>query len=132
VVSLLQVHNNGTQRDIFRSVDSAAYGYSTRSEIRLVSERTQRGGLFATRLLMGVAEGPVLPVSQSLVAFESADGRRGYNMGVMQNFGSNLLGSFAAPLVLVAIAQFQRDASTSSALFVIKCLDRLKETASCR
>lgn len=26
-------------------------------------------------------------------------------MGVMQNFGSNLLGSFAAPLVLVAIAR---------------------------
>ena len=60
--------------------------------------------LFLARLLMGVAEGPILPVSQSLVAFESADGRRGFNMGVMQNFGSNLLGSFAAPLVLVAIA----------------------------
>ena len=61
--------------------------------------------LFATRLLMGVAEGPILPVSQSLVAFESADGKRGFNMGVMQNFGSNLLGSFVAPLVLVAIAK---------------------------
>lgn len=60
--------------------------------------------LFMARLLMGIAEGPILPVSQSLVAFESADGRRGFNMGVMQNFGSNLLGSFAAPLVLVAIA----------------------------
>ena len=60
--------------------------------------------LFLARLLMGVAEGPILPVAQSLVAFESSDGRRGYNMGVMQNFGSNLLGSFVAPLVLVAIA----------------------------
>jgi MFS family permease len=60
--------------------------------------------LFLSRLLMGLAEGPILPVSQSLVAFESADSRRGFNMGVMQNFGSNLLGSFAAPLVLVAIA----------------------------
>jgi MFS family permease len=60
--------------------------------------------LFLARLLMGVAEGPILPVSQSLVAFESADARRGFNMGVMQNFGSNLLGSFAAPLVLVGIA----------------------------
>ena len=28
--------------------------------------------LFLARLLMGVAEGPILPVSQSLVAFESA------------------------------------------------------------
>jgi MFS family permease len=60
--------------------------------------------LFLARLLMGLAEGPILPVSQSLVAFESVNSRRGFNMGVMQNFGSNLLGSFAAPLVLVAIA----------------------------
>jgi MFS family permease len=60
--------------------------------------------LFLARLLMGLAEGPFLPVSQSLVAFESADTRRGHNMGVMQNFGSNLLGSFVAPLALVAIA----------------------------
>jgi len=49
LVSLLQVRNNGTQRDIFRSVDLAAYRYSTRSEIRLVSERTQRGGAYADR-----------------------------------------------------------------------------------
>jgi predicted MFS family arabinose efflux permease len=38
------------------------------------------------------------------VAIESTAAKRGNNMGVMQNFGSNLLGSFAAPLVLVAIA----------------------------
>jgi MFS family permease len=60
--------------------------------------------LFSTRLLMGLAEGPILPIAQSLVAIESTAARRGNNMGVMQNFGSNLLGSFVAPLVLVAIA----------------------------
>ena len=60
--------------------------------------------LLLARLLMGLAEGPILPVSQSLVALESTDARRGHNMGVMQNFGSNLLGSFLAPLVLVALA----------------------------
>jgi len=60
--------------------------------------------LFSTRLLMGLAEGPIHPISQSLVAIESTAARRGNNMGVMQNFGSNLLGSFAAPLVLVAVA----------------------------
>ena len=53
---------------------------------------------------MGLAEGPFLPVAQSLLAVESSHARRGHNMGVLQNFGSNLLGSFAAPLVLVAIA----------------------------
>jgi MFS family permease len=60
--------------------------------------------LFSTRLLMGLAEGPILPIAQSLVAVESTAAERGNNMGVMQNFGSNLLGSFAAPLVLVAVA----------------------------
>src|SRR3984957_17121697 len=60
--------------------------------------------LFSTRLLMGLAEGPILPIAQSLVAIESTAAKRGNNMGVMQNFGSNLLGSFFAPLVLVAIA----------------------------
>jgi MFS family permease len=58
----------------------------------------------SARLLMGLAEGPILPIAQSLVAIESTAAKRGNNMGVMQNFGSNLLGSFAAPLVLVAIA----------------------------
>src|SRR5271156_3423686 len=60
--------------------------------------------LFSTRLLMGLAEGPILPIAQSLVAIESTAARRGNNMGVMQNFGSNMLGSFAAPLILVAVA----------------------------
>jgi MFS family permease len=60
--------------------------------------------LFAARLLMGLVEGPFMPVCQSLLAAESDPGRRGHNMGVMQNFCSNLFGSFAAPLVLVAIA----------------------------
>ena len=60
--------------------------------------------LFAARLLMGLVEGPFMPVCQSLLASESDQSRRGHNMGVMQNFGSNLLGSFVAPLVLVPIA----------------------------
>jgi MFS family permease len=60
--------------------------------------------LVSTRLLMGLAEGPILPIAQSLVAIESTAAKRGNNMGVMQNFGSNILGSFAAPLVLVAVA----------------------------
>jgi predicted MFS family arabinose efflux permease len=60
--------------------------------------------LLAARLLMGLFEGPILPICQSLVAIESSAGKRGNNMGIMQNFGSNLLGSFVAPLGLVAIA----------------------------
>ena len=60
--------------------------------------------LLAARLLMGVAEGPILPISQSLMAMNSTASRRGHNMGIMQNFGSNLLGSCIAPLLLVALA----------------------------
>ncbi len=63
------------------------------------------GTLLASRLLMGVAEGPILPISQSMIAEQSSLEERGHNMGVMQNAGSALLGSFVAPIVLVPIAQ---------------------------
>jgi MFS family permease len=53
---------------------------------------------------MGFAEGPVLPIAQSIMAAESSEHRRGFNMGVLQNFFSALL-NIAAPLLLVAIAQ---------------------------
>jgi predicted MFS family arabinose efflux permease len=60
--------------------------------------------LFAVRLLMGIAEGGVLPVSQALMVVEVSPARRGLAMGFMQNFGSNLLGSTAASLILVPFA----------------------------
>jgi MFS family permease len=63
------------------------------------------GVLLASRLLMGFAEGPFLPVAMTIMLLVSTEKRRGLNMGVMQNFFSNLLGSFAAPLLLVAIAE---------------------------
>lgn len=61
--------------------------------------------LLGTRLLMGIAEGPVLPISQVITANEVPHHHRGVAMGVMQNFGSNLLGSFVAPVLLIAIAE---------------------------
>jgi len=60
--------------------------------------------LLGARLLMGAAEGSILPISQSLTASEVPPEKRGLAMGVMQNFGSNLLGSFVAPVALVALA----------------------------
>jgi predicted MFS family arabinose efflux permease len=60
--------------------------------------------LFCVRLFMGIAEGGVLPVSQALTVREIAPQRRGLAMGFMQNFGSNLLGSTAASLVLLPFA----------------------------
>jgi len=56
------------------------------------------------RLLMGFVEGPVVPLIQSVVATESPAAKRGLNMGIVQNLGGSLLGSFAAPIILVWMA----------------------------
>ncbi len=53
---------------------------------------------------MGAAEGGVMPISHAMVASEVDPTRRGLAQGVAQNLGSNLLGSFAAPVVLMAFA----------------------------
>lgn len=60
--------------------------------------------LLGARLLMGFAEGGIMPVSQSLIATEVAHKHRGAAMGFAQGFGSSLMGSFVAPVVLVAFA----------------------------
>ncbi len=60
--------------------------------------------LLGARLLMGAAEGGVMPVSHSIIVSEVAPERRGTAMGVAQNLGSNLLGSGLAPLLLVSVA----------------------------
>ena len=60
--------------------------------------------MLGARLLMGVAEGGIMPISQAMIAAEVKPERRGLAMGVTQNFGSNLLGSFVAPVLLVAFA----------------------------
>jgi MFS family permease len=61
--------------------------------------------LLAARLLMGVLEGPILPLAQSIVALESSEQHRGMNMGIVGSVGSALLGSFAAPLLMVWLAE---------------------------
>ena len=61
--------------------------------------------MLGARLLMGVAEGGIMPISHSMIATEVEPRHRGLAMGVTQNFGSNLLGSFVAPVLLVAFAQ---------------------------
>lgn len=64
---------------------------------------TSFGTLLATRALMGLAEGGVMPISQALIAAEVDPARRGLAMGVAQNFGANLLSNFAGPIVVVSI-----------------------------
>lgn len=59
--------------------------------------------LLAARLLMGLLEGPILPLAQSIVALQTPMERRGLNMGVVQALGFGVLSSIA-PLLLVALA----------------------------
>ena len=60
--------------------------------------------MLASRLLMGLAEGGIMPLSQSLIATQVDARRRGLAMGIAQGLGSSLMGSFVAPVVLVAFA----------------------------
>lgn len=60
--------------------------------------------LIGARILMGIAEGGVMPISHAMVASEVEPKWRGLAQGIAQNLGSNFFGSFVAPVVLVALA----------------------------
>jgi predicted MFS family arabinose efflux permease len=60
--------------------------------------------LLMTRMLMGAAEGGVMPISQSLIAADVHPKHHGLAMGISQGFASSLMGTFVAPVLLVALA----------------------------
>lgn len=60
--------------------------------------------LFVFRLIMGVTEGPIIPITQSILAVESSESRRGFNVGFTMNTGNAVFGSLLAPLIIVALA----------------------------
>lgn len=60
--------------------------------------------LLAARVIMGIAEGPFLPVCLSIMNVESTPHRRGLNAGIMQNVFAALIGTSLAPLVLTWLA----------------------------
>ena len=62
------------------------------------------GMLLLFRLVMGLLEGPITPITQSVLAVESSEKRRALNMGITMNSGNAIFGSFVAPLVIVALA----------------------------
>lgn len=62
------------------------------------------GTLLATRIVMGLAEGPFLPICLAIIAAASSDSRRGLNSGVVQNTFGSIIGNALAPFVLVRIA----------------------------
>jgi ACS family hexuronate transporter-like MFS transporter len=61
--------------------------------------------LIAARFILGLSEGPILPISQSLMIGATSPGRRGVNAGALQAVFPNLLGNGLAPIVLVLLAQ---------------------------
>jgi ACS family hexuronate transporter-like MFS transporter len=60
--------------------------------------------MVGARLVMGLTEGPILPLCYSIMAIESSPKRRGFNHGVLANFGTCLVGGIIGPLVLVKLA----------------------------
>ena len=62
------------------------------------------GSLLASRIVMGAAEGPFLPICLAIMVAASAESRKGLNAGIVQNVFGSIIGTAIAPLVLVAIA----------------------------
>jgi len=59
--------------------------------------------LFIARLVMGLAEGPILPIGQSIMSIVSSPERRGFNMGFMQAVGAFGIGLILGPIVFTQI-----------------------------
>jgi MFS transporter, ACS family, hexuronate transporter len=88
------------RRRIFLVMGLIAFGITSIGTALTISF----GTLLIARLLVGFCEGPVIPMESAIMHAESSEHRRGLNMGVVQNFGSQLVGGIIGPLVLVAIA----------------------------
>lgn len=60
--------------------------------------------LFAARFVLGVAEGPMVPISQTVIAEGSSPERRGLNMGFMQMVGAFGIAGVLGPIVATELA----------------------------
>ncbi len=60
--------------------------------------------LMGARMMMGIAEGGIMPITQTLIAAEVPPERRGLAHGITQNFGANLIANFLGPIIIVAVA----------------------------
>ncbi|MEO5706859.1 MAG: MFS transporter [Alteraurantiacibacter sp.] len=63
------------------------------------------GSLLASRIVMGAAEGPFLPICLAIMVAASAESRRGLNAGIVQNVFGSLIGTALAPIVLTRLAE---------------------------
>jgi MFS family permease len=62
--------------------------------------------LLTARLIMGIAEGPMMPICLAILMVESSPSRRGLNIGIVQSLFSSLIGASLAPLILVRLAEW--------------------------
>ena len=60
--------------------------------------------LVMIRVVMGLFEGPILPLNQSFMLAQSTPSRRGFNMGVMTTSAVGLISSLLGPIIVVALA----------------------------
>jgi MFS family permease len=60
--------------------------------------------LLGSRMLMGLVEGPFLPICLAIVAATAPASRRGLNSGMVQNLFGSVLGMTVAPLVSIRLA----------------------------
>ncbi len=66
------------------------------------------GGFISLALIrfgMGIVEGPVLPLNQTIIINESTPTRRGLNAGLMQTSAVGLISSLLGPILCVALAE---------------------------
>jgi MFS family permease len=61
--------------------------------------------LLGSRMLMGLVEGPFLPICLAIVAATAPAKRRGLNSGMVQNLFGAVLGMTVAPLLSVRLAE---------------------------
>jgi MFS transporter, ACS family, hexuronate transporter len=61
-------------------------------------------GLLGARVLMGIAEGGIMPITQTLIAAEVPHERRGLAQGITQNLGANLIANTLGPVIIVWMA----------------------------
>lgn len=61
--------------------------------------------LYLARLALGVTEGPLVPLTQTIMGAASAPTRRGFNMGTMQIGGAFLVGAMLGPILAVQFAE---------------------------
>jgi len=60
--------------------------------------------MLGARMIMGIAEGGIMPITQTLIAAEVTPERRGLAQGITQNFGANLLANSLGPILVVWMA----------------------------